>query len=283
MDAKKRTKIIATLGPASNNKEMLERLFVAGVNLVRLNLSHGTLAEHQKTAIKVREVAEAIGEEIGIIVDLQGPKLRITQVNGGKVQLTEGDSFTINVELGDNLGEEHEVGVTYPDLIQNVAIDDILVLDDGLIKLKVKNIEASKIDTVCLEGTCSFEDKKTTETGQARISIGAGHARHPHGDTKLQGFDVTKAALAAKGSSSHMDTEPRPRTRGAFDEVQQGTCGSQTLCVVRQGTCVQESPFQARIGDILQRLLRPSRLVRLRAHRTVDRAESEDTNGQSVI
>lgn len=141
----RRTKIIATLGPATDDPTMLEKLVRAGVDVVRLNFSHGDHASQQRRVTAIRQCAEKQGREIGIIADLQGPKIRIECFKEGKVTLTEGNSFILDATLPNEDGEQHQVGITYKQLPGDVQPDDILLLDDGKITLKVKNIEGGKV------------------------------------------------------------------------------------------------------------------------------------------
>lgn len=141
----RRTKIIATLGPATDAPGMLEKLIVAGVDVVRLNFSHETHTAQQRRATAVRECAEKAGREIGIIADLQGPKIRIECFKEGEIHLCEGDSFALDAMLANDDGDQQQVGITYKQLPGDLLIDDILLLDDGRITLKVKKIENGRV------------------------------------------------------------------------------------------------------------------------------------------
>jgi len=141
----RRTKIIATLGPATDAPAMLEKLICAGVDVVRLNFSHETHAAQQRRAQAVRECAEKCGREIGIIADLQGPKIRIECFKEGEITLHEGDLFTLDATLPNNDGDQQQVGITYKQLPGDVQTDDLLLLDDGRITLKVKKIEGGRV------------------------------------------------------------------------------------------------------------------------------------------
>ncbi len=132
-----KTKIVATLGPASESRETLTKLLQAGVNVVRLNFSHGTADEHITRANMVRDIATKLNTHVGVLVDLQGPKIRISCFEQGAIQLSQGDEFTLSGTLDAQAGNQHMVGLDYPELIQDVKQDDILLLDDGRIQLKV--------------------------------------------------------------------------------------------------------------------------------------------------
>ncbi|MFM8454775.1 MAG: pyruvate kinase [Gammaproteobacteria bacterium] len=143
----RRTKIIATLGPATDESGLLEKMLLAGVNLVRINLSHGSHEEHALRIQKVRKIAQKNRLQIGILVDLQGPKIRVTKFKNGSVRLTPGEKFVLDVNFDPKQGTEDCVGVDYKALAQDVGLGDILLLDDGRIMLEVKVIQGSKIHT----------------------------------------------------------------------------------------------------------------------------------------
>jgi pyruvate kinase len=140
------TKIVATLGPACSTPEVLSRLIAAGCDVVRLNFSHGTAAEHVERARNVRAVAKALGREVGIMADLQGPKIRIGQFAAGTVTLEAGQTFLLDAET-DSPGDEHRVGLDYKDLVRDVEPGAVLLLDDGLIRLTVQSIDGPRILT----------------------------------------------------------------------------------------------------------------------------------------
>ncbi len=155
----RRTKIIATLGPASESPEQLEKLFKAGVDVVRLNFSHGTWDDHQRQIDRVHAVAKRCGRHIGIIGDLQGPKIRINRFRDGYVRLTEGQSFALDSALDPEAGTIDEVGVAYEQLVRDVAAGDVLLLDDGQIAMVVESVSGTRINCrVTVGGTLS--DKK---------------------------------------------------------------------------------------------------------------------------
>ena len=152
----RRTKIVATLGPSTDSPEMLKKLLQAGVDVVRLNFSHGKQQDHLARAERVREAAAALGLHIGILADLQGPKIRIESFAGGPVELVEGQTFTLDTALGADAGDQHVVGCAYADLPRDVAPGDTLLLNDGAISMKVEQVEGTRvISTVLLGGTLS--------------------------------------------------------------------------------------------------------------------------------
>lgn len=141
----RRTKIVSTLGPASTSPEVLRDLIQAGVNVVRLNFSHSSTDIHIKTAALVRKTAAELGQIVGILADLQGPKIRVSRFKQGKVVLQDGAQFVLDAALPKEDGDEHVVGIDYKELPQDVAPHDTLLLDDGRIVLKVEKVEGSKI------------------------------------------------------------------------------------------------------------------------------------------
>ena len=140
------TKIGATLGPASSDPAMLEAMIRAGVNVVRLNFSHGKAQDHIDRACLVREAAARAGREVAIMADLQGPKIRVGKFAEGKVMLESGAKFVLDAsrtELGDLTG----VGLDYKELPRDVKAGDVLLLNDGLIVLTVDSVQGEKVNT----------------------------------------------------------------------------------------------------------------------------------------
>ena len=140
------TKIVATLGPASSDPDLLEQMIRAGVNVVRLNFSHGTAQDHIKRAGLVREAAQRAGREVAIMADLQGPKIRVGKFVQGSVMLAPGQKFVLDaarVELGDS----GAVGLDYKALPREVKAGDVLLLNDGLIVLTVDAVKGEAVHT----------------------------------------------------------------------------------------------------------------------------------------
>jgi pyruvate kinase len=141
----RRTKIIATLGPATDNDNILENLIRAGMDLVRINFSHGSLSDHQNRVDTIRKYAKTLGRHIGILADLQGPKIRVARFENESVTLAAGDEFVLDASLGESAGTQSAVGVDYKELSNDVGPGDILLLDDGLIELDVNRIDGPRI------------------------------------------------------------------------------------------------------------------------------------------
>jgi pyruvate kinase len=155
----RRTKILATLGPATETPEMVDQMVKAGVDVVRLNFSHGSAEEHKVRADRVRAAAENNGRHVAILVDLQGPKIRIERFKKGSVELHHGAAFCLNAELGRDEGDQSQVGITYDALPRDVKSEDVLVLDDGRIVLKVHEVDGPRINTTVVVGGVLSDSK----------------------------------------------------------------------------------------------------------------------------
>lgn len=141
----RRTKIVATLGPATDDPKVLDGIIQAGVDVVRINFSHGDPNEHRLRVEMVRNRAQAHGRQVGVLADLQGPKIRIDRFKDGKVRLAEGDHFILDADWPATDGNQERVGITYKDLINDVNRGDTLLLDDGRIVLWVEKVDGSEI------------------------------------------------------------------------------------------------------------------------------------------
>ncbi|MDQ6964829.1 MAG: pyruvate kinase, partial [Mariprofundales bacterium] len=161
----RRTKIVATLGPASETAEVLEKMIQAGVNVVRLNFSHGSAEDHRLRAEMVRTVAEKLGVTVGILADMQGPKIRIGSFRHGAVMLCPGQRFTIDVDLDLHDGDDNRVGITYRQLLTDVEVGARLLLNDGLIVMDVEEIVGSEIRCVVILGGELSNNKGVNRAG----------------------------------------------------------------------------------------------------------------------
>ena len=169
------TKIVATLGPASSDPALLEAMIRAGVNVVRLNFSHGKAQDHIDRAALVREAALRAGREVGIMADLQGPKIRVGKFAEGKVMLEPGQPFVLDAartEPGDIGG----VGLDYKELPRDVKAGDTLLLNDGLIVLTVDRVAGEAVyTTVKLGGELSNNKGINKQGGVARRGAEGGN------------------------------------------------------------------------------------------------------------
>ena len=168
----KRTKIVATIGPASRDPEVLARMIQAGLNVVRINFSHGRPEDHIKTVEIVRAAAERAAHPVALLQDLQGPKIRIGRFAEGKTLLKAGQPFTLTT--ADVAGDEHRVSVSYKELVGDVEPGQVLLLDDGRLRLRVDRIDhaAGEIHTVVEVGG-ALSDQKGINIPGADLSIPA--------------------------------------------------------------------------------------------------------------
>jgi pyruvate kinase len=169
------TKIVATLGPASSDPVVLERLIAAGVDVVRLNFSHGSAQDHIDRATLVRDIATRLGKPVALMADLQGPKIRVGKFAQGKVMLEPGAPFVLDAARTEP-GDVNGVGLDYKELPRDVRAGDVLLLNDGLIVLTVERVQDERVHTV--------------------VSIG-GELSNNKGINK-QGGGLTAPALTAK-------------------------------------------------------------------------------------
>jgi pyruvate kinase len=161
----RRTKIVATLGPATDDPKVLDELISAGVDVVRINLSHGEHATHAERAENLRNRARASGRQVGVLVDLQGPKIRIGRFSKGAVTLTTGDTFILDTGWDIANGNQERVGVTYTPLSSDVARGDTLLLNDGAIELWVDNVEGTEVRCQVVVGGKLSDNKGLNKKG----------------------------------------------------------------------------------------------------------------------
>jgi pyruvate kinase len=148
----RRTKIVATLGPATDDPGVLADMIRAGLDVARINFSHGGKEEQRRRIVAVRAAAESVGRPIGILADLSGPKIRIESFEKGRIQLAEGQPFALDIALDPAAGNEREVGCAYKDLIKDVRAGDTLLLADGYIVLEVISVVGSRIECLTRAG-----------------------------------------------------------------------------------------------------------------------------------
>ncbi|MFA6445549.1 MAG: pyruvate kinase, partial [Sterolibacterium sp.] len=157
------TKIVATLGPASSDEAVLRRMVEAGVDIVRLNFSHGTPEDHRARVALLRTITRDTGRTVGIMADLQGPKIRIGKFENGKIELASGDTFILDVTC--KLGNQARVGLDYPELIDDIDVGAVLLLDDGRIVLDIVEIQSQAIVTTVLAGGTLSNNKGINRQG----------------------------------------------------------------------------------------------------------------------
>ncbi|MGA7801106.1 MAG: pyruvate kinase [Gammaproteobacteria bacterium] len=161
----RRTKIVATLGPATDDAKVLDDVIQAGVDVVRVNFSHGSPEDHIKRAETVRNRARAHGRQVGVFADLQGPKIRIDRFQDGKVDLEEGARFILDARLGTNDGTRERVGLAYKQLPDDVRRGDTLLLDDGQIVLWVEEVRGAEIECRVVVGGALSNNKGINRQG----------------------------------------------------------------------------------------------------------------------
>ncbi|EER2596088.1 pyruvate kinase [Escherichia coli] len=161
----RRTKIVTTLGPATDRDNNLEKVIAAGANVVRMNFSHGSPEDHKMRADKVREIAAKLGRHVAILGDLQGPKIRVSTFKEGKVFLNIGDKFLLDANLGKGEGDKEKVGIDYKGLPADVVPGDILLLDDGRVQLKVLEVQGMKVFTEVTVGGPLSNNKGINKLG----------------------------------------------------------------------------------------------------------------------
>lgn len=170
MRRSRKVKILATIGPASSDEAMLKKLFEAGADVFRINMSH---ADHDlmRTLVgRIRSVEAAVGRPIGILADLQGPKLRVGKFANGKEELTVGQTFT----LDDNpaLGDSSRVHLPHPEILRSVAVGDRLLIDDGKVELRAVKVDGHSIVATVVVGT-KISDKKGVSLPDTELPVGA--------------------------------------------------------------------------------------------------------------
>jgi pyruvate kinase len=146
----RRAKIVCTLGPATSTQERINALITAGLDVARLNLSHGSHADHLHSYELVRAGSDAIGRSVGVLADLQGPKIRLGEFPGGPVLLTAGDEFTITTD--DIPGDRHEASTTYQGLADDVRAGDRILIDDGNVQVDVTGVAGTRVRTRVVVG-----------------------------------------------------------------------------------------------------------------------------------
>lgn len=177
---RRRTKIIATTGPGTDDPKVIEGLIRAGVDVFRLNMSHGDAAKHMERAAMIREVSSRLRWQVALLVDLQGPKIRVECFHNGYTVLESGDHFTLDAENPEQLGDDRRVGVSYRGLPNDVTPGDVLLLDDGLISMQVQSVSGGQVHCLVEHGG-KLSDRKGLNLKGGGLSI-SGLASHdlPH-------------------------------------------------------------------------------------------------------
>ena len=166
----RKTKIVATLGPASNEVDIIKKLIEAGINAARFNFSHGDYEEHGQRIKNLKQAREEMGAPIPIILDTKGPEIRTRDVEGGSVELVKGSTFTLTTD--EIVGDNTKVAVTYKDLPKDLSIGSTVLVDDGLIELTVTEINGSNV--VCrVENNGTLGCKKGVNLPNVHVNLPA--------------------------------------------------------------------------------------------------------------
>ncbi|MCI2841178.1 pyruvate kinase [Staphylococcus hominis] len=166
----RKTKIVCTIGPASESEEMLEKLMNAGMNVARLNFSHGSHEEHKARIDSIRKVSKKLGKTIGILLDTKGPEIRTHDMKDGLIVLEKGKEVIVSMSQVE--GTPEKFSVTYEDLINDVQIGSYILLDDGLVELQVKDIDKDKGEVKCdILNTGELKNKKGVNLSGVKVNL----------------------------------------------------------------------------------------------------------------
>ena len=243
---RRRTRILATLGPATDAPGVLDALLRAGVNVVRLNFSHGDPSSQVARAQAVREAAARVGAEVGILADLPGPKIRIEKFADGRVSLLAGERFDLVARIDVPPGTQHEIGVSYLGLPQDVKAGDILLLDDGVVQLQVDRVEGERIVTTVLNDSVLSDRKGLNRLGGG-LSLGAltdrdreliGIAAGMNADFIAVSFcrnaaDMNEARAIARSHGSHAALVSKIERAEAIENLEEIVEASDVVMVAR--------------------------------------------------
>ena len=166
----RKTKIVCTIGPASESEEMLEKLIKAGMNVARLNFSHGDHAEHKTRIDSIRKVSKRLGKTVAILLDTKGPEIRTHNMKDGLIELEKGSEVTVSMTEVE--GTPEKFSVTYENLINDVEEGSYILLDDGLIELQVKSIDKANGEVLCdVLNTGELKNKKGVNLPGVKVSL----------------------------------------------------------------------------------------------------------------
>ncbi|OIJ89075.1 pyruvate kinase [Streptomyces colonosanans] len=195
----RRAKIVCTLGPATDSYGQIKELVEAGMDIARFNLSHGDYTDHEQRYQRVREASDETGRTVGILADLQGPKIRLGRFTEGPVLLERGDTFTITVEEGAE-GDRQTCGTTYPGLASDVTPGERILIDDGKVTLEVTSVDGPRVHTTVVEGGMVSDNKGLNLPGVA-LSVPA-LSKKDEDDLRWAlhaGFDVIALSFVRSG------------------------------------------------------------------------------------
>ena len=268
----RRTKILATLGPATDDPKVMDRVIEAGVDVVRINFSHGTHQEHQDRADKVRNRARAHGRQVGVLCDLQGPKIRIERFKNGKITLNEGDTFILDTALDSGAGDQQRVGMAYKDLPQDVKRGDTLLLDDGRLVFWVDSVEGNEVRCRVVVGG-ELSDRKGLNrqggglsapalTDKDRVDIKA--AAQMQADYLAVSFprsaaDIEEARELLKAAGGHAHIVAKIERADALNHLEEIIMASDVIMIARGDLGVEIG--DAALPPVQKRLISMSRTL----------------------
>ncbi|GAE30113.1 pyruvate kinase [Halalkalibacter hemicellulosilyticusJCM 9152] len=195
----RKTKIVCTIGPVSESVEKLEQLIQAGMNVARLNFSHGDFEEHGNRIKNIREAVKRTGKEVAILLDTKGPEIRTQTLEGGAAELVSGQELIIS--MTEVVGNKDKISVTYPGLVQDVEPGSQILLDDGLIGLEVKEVRENELVTTVLNDGL-LKNKKGVNVPNVSVNL-PGITEKDIADIKFgieQGVDFIAASFVRRAS-----------------------------------------------------------------------------------
>ena len=280
----RKTKIICTIGPASENEEVLTQMCLAGMNVARLNFSHGTHEEHEKKIELIKRVREKLGIPLAIMLDTKGPEYRIRTFASGKIELKEGDPFTFTVDEVE--GDETKVSVNYKQLNRDLQPGNIVTVNNGMVKFEVQEIQGSDIRCKCLVGgvlsnrkSMSFPNKVMSgpylgEQDKADILFGIAHGvdfiAASFVSTKQDVLDIQE--LLDENGGSDIEIIAKIENQAGVDNVEEicSACGG---IMIARGDLGVEIPF-VEVPVVQKRLTRKCRLMGKRVITATEMLES---------
>ncbi len=262
---RRRTKIIATIGPASANPEMLHKLFLAGADVFRLNFSHGSHDDHDKSFAMIRDLEKKLGRPIGILADVQGPKLRVGRFSGGRVQLQTGKS--LQLDLNPTPGDVSRVQLAHPEILAAASIGTNLLLDDGKLRLRVTRVRPDHLMTEIVTGGMLSDRKGVnvpdmvlpipalTEKDRLDLDFALEHGADYIGLSFVQrAEDVAEAKEIAAGRAWIMSKIEKPQ---ALDQLDAILALSDCVMVARGDLGVELPPEEVPLAQ--KRIVRAAR------------------------
>ena len=280
----RKTKIICTIGPASENEETLTKMCLAGMNVARLNFSHGTYPEHEKKIALIKKVRQKLGLPIAILLDTKGPEYRIKTFHEGKVEIKTGADFTFTVD--ETEGDDTIVSVNYKALNRDLKPGDIVTVNNGMVKFEVQKIEGSNILTKCLIGgvlsnrkSMSFPNKVMSgpylsEQDKSDIIFGIQHGvdyvAASFVSSKQDVLDIRK--LLDENGGSDIEIIAKIENRSGVDNVEEicENCGG---IMIARGDLGVEIPY-VEVPSVQKKLTRICRMMGKRVITATEMLES---------